>query len=260
MDTRRLIGLAIGVVLGIIAVLVINGRIAELERKINQLEAEGRIITVVIAKKDIKQGEVIKENMVGLSQVPRREVHGGVIQSIDSVVGKIARQDIFRKQIIYQKMVKLPQGERSLAELTPQGKVALSISIDRISAVGGAIKNGDNVDVIAILPPPQKGSSQMVLTLFQNIKVLDVTRRGTVIKSITLALTHEQAKILTLVLQIGKIKLALRSPLDTTSDVTFVPVSYETLLRKIYEAMGVSFKKPPPKKQGPVIYKGGVKE
>ncbi|MCF7887243.1 MAG: Flp pilus assembly protein CpaB [Candidatus Omnitrophica bacterium] len=260
MDKKKLINLGIGVILAIIAIFIINARLQERERMIQRLVQEGQITQVLVASKDIEKGQVIQENMLGFMKVPSKKLKSNALQSPESAVGKVAKVDILRKQEILSTMVELPEGSQSLSQKTPPGKKAYTISIDKISAVGGNIRPGNRVDVVTIMQLPQT-QGQTVMTLFEAAKVLQMGQGGRNLDSITLALTTEEIKILTFALQNGQIKLVLRSPLDEPEGTAFQPFTYQTFMQKIYNAMGINPQESPvPEKKEPEveIYRGGT--
>jgi pilus assembly protein CpaB len=259
MDKKKLINLGIGVILAIIAIFIINARLQERERIIQRLIQEGQIAQVLVASQDIEKGQVIQEDMLGFMKVPSKNLKSNALQSPESAVGKIARVDILRKQEILSTMVELPEGSQSLSQKTPPGKKAYTISIDKISAVGGNIKAGDRVDVIGIMQLPQT-QGQTVMILFEGAKVLQTGGGGRNLESITLALSSEEIRVLTFSLQNGKVKLVLRSPLDENRGDVFQPFTYQTFMQKIYNAMGINPQESPvpqEKKPNVEIYRGG---
>jgi pilus assembly protein CpaB len=262
MDKKKIINLGIGIILAIIAIAIINARLQERERIIQRLVQEGNVAQVLVASRDIRRGEVIREDMLGFIKIRSENVKANALQSPESAVGKVARTDILRKQEILSSMLTLPKGTQSLSQKTPPGKKAYTISIDKISAVGGNIKNGNRVDVVSIMQLPDT-QGQTVMTLFENAKVLEISGGARNLESITLALTSEEIKILTFALQNGQVKLVLRSPLDEPEGLSFQPFTYQTFVQKIYNAMGINPQQAPvPEEKEPEIeiYRGGSLE
>jgi Flp pilus assembly protein CpaB len=108
---------------------------------------------LVIAVQNIARGMVIPPNAVQLRQWPLESAPFNGIQSLEDVVGKIARTDIFVEQPILFSMVvddlsQLASVGSDLAAVLPTGQVAISIPIDRITSVAYAIQPGDRVNVI----------------------------------------------------------------------------------------------------------------
>lgn len=152
----------------------------------------------------------------------------------------------------------------SFAVKTPAGKRALTIMIDSLSAVGGLIKPGDFVDIIGLLNMPsgqhivnkktkqkEEEKKDVITILFQNIQILAV---GTIFEPIgapsayeqqqqsnalkvTLAVTPEEASLLTFAQTNGKLQLSLRAP--TENDIWNVEVaSWNNLSDFVLEHQG----------------------
>jgi len=120
----------------------------------------------------------------------------------------------------------------SLALRTPAGKRAYTIRIDSLSAVGGLVNPGDYVDFIAQMnvPDPLTARTDKVTSVvFQNVQILAV---GTNLQSpggyekqqqarsldITLALSPEEAGLMTFVQTNGKLQMVLRAPSETKTE------------------------------------------
>lgn len=250
--------LAIGVFLAIIAIFIINTRLQEREQIIQRLIQQGKLTEVLAARNDIQKDQIIKEDMIGFIRVPTTDIRPTALQSKESAIGKAAAMDILKEQVILSTMLRLPEGTRTLSQKTPPGKKAYTISIDRISAVGGNVRSGNKVDVIGIMQLPQT-QGQTVMTLFEAAQVLETGGAGRNLESITLALTSEEIKVLTFALQNGKVKLVLRSPLDEPEGTAFRPFTYQTFMQKIYNAMGINPQQAPVREEQRSIevYRGG---
>ncbi len=267
MDRKRFINLAIGVILAVVAVSLISIRSQEKDKVIRNLITRGELTEVVAATQDIPKNKVIRSNMVSLVRVVTKDLQQGALKSIDSVIGKLADVDILKDQYIYSNMVRFSRSAETLSQKTPSGKRAFTISIDRISAVGGLIKAGDRIDVVGMVNIPQvaggkQSTQKVVLTLFENAKVLYVDEGSKSQRTVTLALIPEEIKILTYALELGQIKLVLRPPLDTSEEGSFKPFTFETFMQKIYKAINFDPTRvapPAPKKEEPKveIYRGG---
>jgi len=264
MDKKKFMPLAIGIVLAVIAIFMVNSQLKQQEQEIQRLIKEGVMTTAVRAKKDIRRGQVIKDNMIDVIKGDSRKLEPNIIKNAESVIGKVAQSDILRKQFVLSSMVQVPRSMQRLSQKTPKGKKAYTISIDKISAVGGQINSGDRVDIIGVmrLPMPTASGQQTaidaILTLFENSLVLDAIT-GKTLESVTLALSSEEIRIITFALEHGKVKLVLRSPLDSSKEGSFRPFTYETFMAKLYAAMGIDTSKPQVQEQKPQveIYRGG---
>lgn len=261
MDKKK-ISLIAAVVMGIAAILLINKYLQQVDQK--QAQAPGKEVSrVVIAIKRISPGTAVERNMIELKSIPVDFIQPGALNSLESALGKRVAIDIsVGEQILQSKFAdSMPRGPGStLAMKTPFGKRATTLSIDELSAVGGMVRPGDYVDVLGSFPFPQmvgdKVEMQVVsVMLFQNILVLAVgnelerelssnTARGSqssprqTSATITLAFSPQEAELITFAQEQGKLRLILRSPLDTA--VQAVPIaSWDTLLQYILSQQGV---------------------
>lgn len=250
---KRALVFIIALCCGILAVLLTK---IYIKQKITQTEAQvrnylGEAAIVLVAEKNIPRGSVIKENMVALQKIPSNFAQPNVFTSAESALGKIAAVDIAKgEQILRNKITSKAMDNGgsagSLATRTPTGKRAITISIDSLSAVGGMVNPDDYVDVIGDFPIPQQVQGKTVtqlitVTLFQNVLVLDMgggKAKGASISTVTLALNPQEAAFLNYAQQQGKIRLLLRPPLETETQV-LPPVSVDNFWPEIMRRAGI---------------------
>jgi len=154
---------------------------------------------------------------------------------------KTEQAEVVKKQVaaLQQQMgQKGPAGEKrrsktSLAIKTPEGKRAVTVMIDSLSAVGGLLNAGDFVDVIAHLnvpvssyvssPEAKKTHNTVTAMIFQDLQVLAVNtnldepgyydeQQTTPSLKVTFAVDPQEAGLLAFADINGKLELALRSP------------------------------------------------
>ena len=205
---------------------------------------------ILIASKDIYKGSVIDYKMLVLKPMPVKFIQPGALSSRESAVGKSALVTILAGEQILATKLAAPGAGLTLAGKTPPGKRAVTIGLDAASAVGGMIKPGDHVDILAIFITPA-----VTISLLQDVLILAVgqqmvprpqgrarraeqaaspTRRET----ITLALTPQEVRVLTVAMEQGKIRLTLRPRMEkpqpgTQVDLTNLPAAIDvgTLLQ-----------------------------
>lgn len=108
---------------------------------------------IVIAVQELPRGFRIPPNAVAVRPWPEESAPFNGVTNLEDVVGKIARTDIFREQPILSNMVvddftSLARVGSDAAAILPNGLVAVSLPVDRLTSVGYAIQDGDRVDVI----------------------------------------------------------------------------------------------------------------
>lgn len=150
---------------------------------------------------------------------------------------------------------------------TPPGKRALTINIKSLLAVGGLLNPGDFVDILGHLSLPsgdrssKKGGQKeekITTVLFQNIQVLAVGTNYNPIGvvppyelqqkastlNVTLAVSPEEAGLLTFAEAHGDLQLSLRSPAETGGNVLQQVASWDALADFVLEQQGTELQIP----------------
>lgn len=182
----------------------------------------------------------------------------------------LQKQEMLAKQVQSQpKVVVQPGGkepqqpvsQESFSIVLPPGKRAVTIQVDTLSAVGGLLSPGDFVDVIAALRVPEeinaeKAKTKEVITvLFQNLQVLAVgalfkpsggtelyeNRQKSKSVNVTLAVSPEEAALLTFAETNGKLQLSLRSSAEQDRQLLQV-ASWDTLADYILDKQGTDLR------------------
>ncbi len=187
------------------------------------------LVQVVKAREAIAKDSLISKNQVELDSLPAKFVHPNSLNNLNLAVGKTAITDIAAgEEILKQRLVSADEKSHRLAYTIPASKRAVSIPIDSISGVSGYIKAGDRVDIVTTVDIPisdlaagGSASAFSVVTL-QDIEVLAVGQNPELLtkksaegdKSITLAVSLQEAQPLILGSERGNIRLLLRPPVD----------------------------------------------
>lgn len=244
---RKKIPLIIGIVLALLAIALIKNYtdqqrqaiIKEANKRLEKIRAEQ--VPVLLAKKDMPKGTSIDQDSFEVAIASIQQVQPQAVSSLDRIAGMVTAIPISRgEQITLNKLIlakEVSTAGGSLAMVTPIGKRAIAISVDNISALGGMIRPGNYVDVVAMISVPvttpegKQVSQSAVVSIFQNVLVLAVGQETGAVSLaegrykkeekkeisplITLALTPQEANLLAFVQEQGKIRLSLRSPSDT---------------------------------------------
>lgn len=188
-------------------------------------------IKVVVAIADIKENTVIKEEQLEEKSVSKQDVISSYISSKKDIVGTIAKDNIYKNQQISTMNLVQASDKDKLSVNIPKGYRAVTVKVDMVSGVGGHIKTGDFVDVIAFIKPPTTENNE-VRMIFQSIEVIDAgSKNDSSNKStnnsseensyITLCMNPVDAEKLFLMGEISKIKFMLKNP--TYKDVENIP-------------------------------------
>ncbi|MBP7216534.1 MAG: Flp pilus assembly protein CpaB, partial [Candidatus Omnitrophica bacterium] len=253
----------LSVVLGLLTFFMINvylqGQKKAAEDKAREeLERErANLRPVFIARSDIAPGKEITADMVESKIVSDSDRDARAVADLSSVFGKVVTIPIRAGEQISLDKLAYARASGTLAQSTPVGKRAVTISVDNIASLAGMVKPGDYVDIIASVPVPAMGAdgkqaTQLaMLPLFQNVQILavgqnlgaqarQVSRYASEEKAadaasalITVALNPQEANIISFVQDQGKLRLVLRSPSDTQMEQPR-PVSWDTVFQYVF--------------------------
>lgn len=179
-------------------------------------------VQVVVAAKAIPAHTVLQAGDLALAQVPATLMGHGEFTRVDAAAGMITTQEIVQGQIILGGQV-VEAAKGTMTYRIPADLRAVTIRVDEYSGVAGYPNPGDHVDVVLVMLPKDKTAGYVRL-LAQDLLVLaqgpnndsakgDKTQSvpgGNKLTSYTLAVTPEQAQLLTLGQQEGTLALALR--------------------------------------------------
>lgn len=214
----------------------------------------------LVAAQDIGLGQELTDQNTSLKALPTVARHPNAFtdKTRPSAMRQVATEPLSAGQQILSSQITKNAEEVGLTGLIPSGHRAIAISVTEVTAGGGFIKPGDYVDVIgqfqvntpapstAVLVVPKGGDQTKVFvaaTVLQNVRVLATGQRAeqpaqntgqntqnnlkpsadqAEAKSVTLALTPDEAQKVFLAEQIGTLRLAGR-PLGDKDSVPVAP-------------------------------------
>lgn len=175
--------------------------------------------TLPMAISDIQPGTLITRSHVGLGPWRDPNLSSDTFLSLDSVVGRIARDPIIAAQPLRGSQFYSPGDYPELKVAENMRAVTINVG-DQTAMVNGLIKPGQHVDVNLTVDQSAAGMSRsqltsndaMTLTLFEAVKVIAINRsyspgssdRG---HNVTLELDEAQARIMLLASQKGTVAL-----------------------------------------------------
>lgn len=181
------------------------------------LPRERPLVETAVATAAVSRGDLITEEMVTLKSLDRR---GRPPVSVEAVIGKIALVNL-EKDAEFELTHLGPKG---LSAQVPNGMRAVSVGVDAVINVGGFAQPGDHVDVVATYNRGDRAYSE---TILQNVELLAVGQkikageRETIQqerKTATLIVTPDQAQLVTLAENQGRLRLVLRNPNDVVHE------------------------------------------
>lgn len=221
-------------------------------------------VPAVFATRDIPERTEIKEDMVEVRNIPVDVRHSLALTDAKRAVGQITRIKIAAGEQVLSSKLADDKREAGFSAVVPEGKRAVAIAVTEVIATGGHLSPGDYVDVIGVFevqsPTDSSGNPLnqptgataasgnsdkpkvfTAMTILQHVLVLAVAQqadptiepggkderkpsRADDVKTVTLAVTPEQAEKLALAEQLGKLRLTLR-PFGETEQRPVRPVT-----------------------------------
>ena len=134
----------------------------------------GKEVTVVVAKKDIRELDILDETNLTMISMPASFKQPGTSQNIEEVRGALAIAPILKDEQITRSKLTQTGVRSGLARQVSVGKRGVTIAVNEQNAVAKQIKPGDRVDVLATYDPTGSGNPihKEVRTVLQDVLVL----------------------------------------------------------------------------------------
>jgi pilus assembly protein CpaB len=184
---------------------------------------------VVVAASDLSLGSELKNDDLKVMQFPKGQAPDGSFARPEEVIGRGVIVNIVKNEPILGAKLASKEAGAGLPPIIPAGQRAVSVRVNEVIGVAGYVLPGTRVDVLATASPTSNQSDMITKVVLQNIQVLtagtrieqdDKEGKPVQVTVVTMAVTPEQAEKLALASTEGKIQLALRNPLDTSTPET----------------------------------------
>jgi Flp pilus assembly protein CpaB len=122
--------------------------------------SDTRQSTALVATRDLSVGTRIQDSDIAIRRINPASVPAGVLKATDQAIGQVVSSPILEGQFVDARQV-APSRNASLLGTgldVPAGYRIIGLPIAPSAAVGGVLKPGDRVDVMAI-PNPSKAAS-----------------------------------------------------------------------------------------------------
>ncbi len=230
MRPKSLILLVLALGCGLVAAIGINQVLAN--RPVAQVTDSGETVPIFVALTDIGLGDPLTPQVLKLEEWPKMKVPPGALMHLEDVEGRRARTKFYGGEpIIEAKLFAKGDQASGATDLIPKGYRVVSVKVDDVSG-SGLILPGDRVDALVHLTDNSgayatEGNRSSTHTFLHNVKVFAVNNvysreaNGTeaiTAKTISLLVTPQQAELVTLANEMGKIRLVMRSADDETQD------------------------------------------
>jgi pilus assembly protein CpaB len=235
---RSYISLAAGIVLALVAIVVMRLYIGAATG--GTRDSEGDFTRIAVVARDLPAGSVLEPAEVSLVRWPAESVPSGAFTDIDSIFkgakasnDRVALTSLVRGEPLLRSKVSGLGARPIMSSMVGDGMRAFSVKIDDVSGVAGFILPGDHVDIMLTRTIGSNSSNLVTDVILQGIKVLGIDQlasteadKPVVGRTATVEVTPEQAGMLALAQQAGKLSLALRnSATASTADVSRIGVS-----------------------------------
>ncbi len=229
---RPLAFLGLSVVLGIItSVLVFSWLQNEKNRLMAAPLPTSKNVQVVTANADIAWGTKLTPEMVLMQEVPPGAIPEGHFKTLDEIKDRVLLVNVKRNEMLLEsKLAPIGTTGGGVAAVTDVNKRAMSVKVDDVIGVAGFIKPADRVDVMVTIEAiPGKSEHIVSKTILENVKVLaagtQMERKGkdeepVQVQVITVEVDVDEAEKLALASNQGKLRLALRNPLNSERVLT----------------------------------------
>jgi pilus assembly protein CpaB len=218
---KAIIAAALCGVAGLVMLLLYKQRFEE--------EASGGPpIQVLVATRDIPLGAPISQSMLGSRPLPQSYVEDRHVPLSEAqrIIGVRVTSGVKSgESLLWTDLATTSEQRRDLSALVRTGMRAITIRADLSASFGGLLRAGDRVDVL--LTAERAPRENVTIPLLQNLLVLASGRdtggqprpgerrsHGGTVNQVTLSATLEQAAVLALAQQQGRLTLALRNPED----------------------------------------------
>jgi pilus assembly protein CpaB len=196
----------------------------EIRSEREQLQAQYKLVSVVVAKADLPPGAVLSAQTVALREVPKTFLHTEAVASDrwSDVSGRVLSRAVRSGETILNSHLAQGAGAGFSAQL-PEGMRALTFPVNEEASIAGMLAPGDRID---ILFTTTAANESVTLPLLFSVPVIATGLRTQAnenslpdklqgpFRTITVSVTPADAAKITLAQEAGRITVALRQPQD----------------------------------------------
>jgi pilus assembly protein CpaB len=187
-------------------------------RKADQSEMKD----LVVAAKPLSVGITVKPTDVKVMKVTNDQFPKQGFSKVEEVIDRPVISNILLDEPLLEGRLAARGSGMGIAPIIPVGMRAVTVRVNDVVSVAGFVMPGMRVDVLVTGRPPGSNDNTTTTTVLQNILVLTAgtntqpDSRGQAISapSVTVLVSPEQAEILTLASNEGRIQLVLRNGSD----------------------------------------------
>jgi pilus assembly protein CpaB len=217
MNSNRLLGLAVAIILGIVASVFVY-------RQFQAASAPKPVVRmqqIVVAAEPLKLGTRVNASNLKTIPWPQGQPVVGMFTKVDDVANRALITSVAENEPILESKLASLQSGAGLAATIPEGMRAMSVAVNDVVGVAGFVTPGTMVDVL--VTGAATGGGNITRTILENVRVLaagqkveqDKEGKPQTVPVITLLVTPDDAAKLAMASTEGKIQLALRNTIDT---------------------------------------------
>lgn len=186
-------------------------------------------VSIVVAKDLLGVGTKLAPPMLVLAAYPTGYLPEGYVSRVEDLKDKVLLADIRKHEPILLSKVSDTEVRAGVAAVTDPNKRAMSVKVDEVIGVSGFIKPGDRVDVMVTIQPNSQRGNAVAKTILENVQVLAAglqweksakDQEPKPVQVMTLEVDVREAEILALASTQGRLRLALRNPLNSEKVLT----------------------------------------
>ncbi len=186
-----------------------------------KVEPPADLRDVVLAAKPLAVGMTLKPTDVKMGKLPSSAFPKGAFSKAEEVIDRPVVSNVLMDEPILEGRLAARGSGIGLAPVIPVGMRAVTVRVNDVSGISGFVLPGMRVDILVTGNPPA-GNGTVTVTPLQNMVVLSAgtvmqpDNKGQAIQAatVTLLATPEQAEMLTLANNEGRIQLVLRNGSD----------------------------------------------
>lgn len=188
---------------------------------------------VAVAADDLTWGTKLTPEMFQLVDYPAGSLPEGHFTSLETLKDRVLITNVQRNEpILESRLAPVGTTNGGVAAVTDPNKRAMSVKVDDVIGVAGFIKPGDRVDVMVTIEPTSGAggaSNTVAKVILEHVKVLaagtQMERKGKdeepkPVQVITVEVDVVEAEKLALASNQGRLRLALRNPLNAEPTLT----------------------------------------
>ena len=227
------VALVLGLLATWLSVTYLRNREQAIQAEIVERTRGGAKVSVIVATRDLPAGTVLDDSVVAAREIPADLVYADTldVEQFEAVAGKPLLLPALKGRPLLRAQV-FDDRPREFSHSIEAGMRAFTIDIDELNSIAQMIKPGDRIDLYLISSAPADGAGQagqQVFPFLQYVKVVATGRRTDAVaanpnaeprrpdeqfQTVTVEVTPEEAAVIALAQQAGRIRTTLRSPND----------------------------------------------